>query len=476
MSNFNIQQFLAVMTVLTLALLLSAPAGAYTFWKGSHDDNQTELWINPNCNDISAGSPADQIRSVLGGAEAGGADAWAEQTASGWIGFCFAGTTTLEEVDTSDGINLVFWKNIDGNGAIALTYCNSFTVNNGFDILLFDHDRVWAHDLYSSGTDIKGVMTHECGHALGLGHSGEYASTMWPYLKGDGTANRLLNNDDILGLKALYGFGSSGIDDCLFEPGVSDHDVCATALDLFPGQVLDGDTIWALNDYDPGAGACTASAMPGPDAVYRITLGRNEQLNVLVDPVSPGFDPALYLFSGCGTPLDCLAGADNAIANGQEALSFFSLEAGEYFLVVDSAVAGGQGSSGQFVISAEAHVGSPTTVIASLLCSTTASTLPCRVNLTVWISNMTEEARRVSARIDLDTADGQVFNNLRSGSVTIGAGLEFTRDLAFNFPAMGMLDGTNSFRLIVEDTTPGDPSPMAGDQSDDSCSVVTTLD
>lgn len=470
------QRFLAVVAVLALALLLAAPVGAYTLWKGSHDDNQTELWINPNCRDSSAGSPADQIRSILGGAEAGGADAWAEQTASGWLGFCFAGTTTLEEVDTSDGINLVFWKNIDGNGVVALTYCNGYTVNDGFDIMLFDHDRVWAHDLCSSGTDIKGLMTHECGHALGLGHSGEYASTMWPYLKGSGTANRLLGSDDMLGLKSLYGFGSSGFDDCLYEPGSSDHDVCATALDLFPGQVQDGDTIWALNDYDPGAGACTAAALPGPDAVYRITLGRYEQLDVLVDPLSPGFDPALFLFSGCGAPLECLAGADNASGDGQEALSFLALEAGEYFLVVDSAVAGGRGSSGRFVISAEAQVGSPTTVVASLQCSTTASTLPCGVNLAVRISNMTEEPRRISARVDLNTAGGQVFNDLRSGSVTIGAGLEFTRDLSFVFPAMGMFNGSNSFGLFVEDTTPGDPSPLAGDRSEDSCTLVTTLD
>ena len=477
MSNKNCQRILSLVTALVLALLLAAPAGAYTLWEGSHDDNQTEIWINPNCRDYSAGSPADQIRSILGGAEVGGADAWAEQAASGWLGFCFAGTTTVEQVDVTDGINLVVWHNTGGNGAVALTYCNGYTVNDGFDIIFFDEDRIWTHDLFPGGTDIKGVMTHESGHALGLGHSGEFESTMWPYLKGNGTANRLLNNDDQLGVKALYGLGIQGADTCLYEPGVSDNDLCETARDLFPGQVVDGDSIWALNDYDPGAGACTDSALPGPDAVYRISLGPNEQLDVVISPVTPGFDAALFLFSGCsGGPIACLAGADAAGSGGEEALSFLALEAGEYFLVVDSAVAGGMGSSGQFVLSAEASVGSPTTVLASLQCSTSSSTLPCGVNLEVRISNMTEEPRLVAARIDLTAANGQVYNDIRTGSMTIGAGLDFFRDLVISLPALGLLDGTNSFWLFAEDITPGDPSPMAGDQSEDSCSVVTTLE
>jgi hypothetical protein len=468
---------ISLIAVVFLTLMLSAPAGAYTFWKGSHDDNQTEVWINPNCDDHSAGSPADQIRSILGGAEAGGADAWAEQVASGWLGFCFAGTTTIEQVDTADGTNLVVWSDGDGNGAIALTYCNGGSVDEGFDIVLFDQDRFWTHDGFPGGTDIKGLMTHEFGHALGLGHSGDYDSTMWPYLKGDGTANRLLNSDDDLGLKALYGFGSSGSDTCLYQPGVTGNDTCDTALDVYTGEILYGDTTWAFNDYDPGAGACTASALPGPDAVYRVSLGPNEQLDVTVSPVTPGYNPALHLFSGCGAgPIDCLAGSDAAGSGGDEVLSFMAPEAGDYFLVVDSAVAGGRGSSGLFVLSAEASVGSPGTVLAYLQCSTTASTLPCGVNLNVRVSNMADEPRRVSARLDLTAADGQIYNGIRSGSVTIGAGLEFARDVTFNLPALGMLDGTNSFRLLVEDTTPGDPSPLAGDQSEDSCAVLTTID
>jgi len=477
MMKSDMIKLVTCLTALVLALVFSAPAGAYTLWKDAHEDHQTELWINPNCLDVSAGSPADQIRSVLGGAEAGGADAWAEQTSSGWLGFCFAGTTTLAEVDTADGINLVFWQETEGNGAVALTYCNSYTVDDGFDILLFDHDRTWAHDLQDGGTDIKGVMTHECGHALGLGHTGDHDSTMWPYIKGNGEANRLLSTDDGLGVRALYGFGSSGGDSCLFEGGASANDACDSAIDIFAGETVDGDTIWAVNDYDPGAGGCATTALPGPDAVYHLTLEQNEQLDAQVIPVTAGFDPAIYIFAGCGAdPIDCLAGSDDAGAGGDETLSFLAPAAGDYYLVIDSAIAEGMGACGLFTLSTETGVGGPSTVLASLQCNTSSGTLPCGVNLKARIYNMTEESRRVAARIDLDAAGGHVFTNLRGGSVTIGAGMEFSRDLVFNLPAVGLLDGTNTFLLTVIDTTPGDPSPVAGDRSEDTCAVVTTLE
>lgn len=477
MSTLNTKHLLSLMTALLLCLVMASPAGAYSFWKGSHEDRQTEIWVNPNCLDYSAGSIADQVRSVVGGVEDGGVDGWAEQAASGWLGFCFAGTTTVDQVDVNDGINLVTWLNVGGNGAVALTYCNGYTVDDGFDIVLFDVDRIWTHDLYPGGTDIKGVITHESGHALGLGHSGEYEATMWPYLKGNGTANRVLNDDDRMGMRVLYGFGTSGGEDCLYEAEVSENDICETALDLLPGDMLSGDTIWALNDYDPGAGGCTVSAMPGPDAVYRISLGQNEQIEVLINPITPEFDAAIYLLSGCGgDSVTCLAGADTYGSGGDESLSYLALEAGDYFLVVDSSAAGGLGSSGRFVVSTEVSVGSSSTVLASLQCSTTASTLPCGINLTVQVHNLTAQTRQVAARIDLSAAGGQQFNSIRAGSITIGAGEVYSRDLAISFPAIGLLSGSNSFFFTVDDTTPGDPSPVAGDRSEDTCSVITTLE
>jgi len=473
----NPARLLPVFLALALAIMVSAPAGAYTFWKGSHSDSQTELWINPNCSDSSAGSPAEQIRSILGGTVDGGADAWGEQASSGWRGFCFAGITTVDVVDTEDGMNIVVWHSSGGNGAIALTYCNGQTVDDGFDIVLFDQDRNWSHDSSSGGTDIKGVMTHECGHALGLGHSGTYESTMWTYLKAGGVANRVLSSDDEMGVRALYGLGAHGAEVCLFEPVSPVNDNCESALDLFPGDLVESDTIFAADDYNPGAGNCTPAALPGPDTVYRVSLTQGEELNVQVSPLTIGYDVALHLFAGCsGAPGDCLAGIDQLGGNGIEVLSFTAEEEGDYFLTIDSPVAGGYGSCGIFVLSVDVNVGSPSTVLASLNCSTTSGSLPCGVDLGIEITNLTDVTRRVEASLDLDAADGQVFSSVRHGLIDMGPDAVFSRNLVISFPAVGTLDGTNTFRLVVDDITTGDPTPMAGDRSESSCSVVTSLD
>ena len=47
-------------------------------------------------------------------------------------------------------------------------------------------------------------MTHEFGHSLGLAHSFDKRSVMFPYYKGYET-NFALSKDDIRGIQSLYG-------------------------------------------------------------------------------------------------------------------------------------------------------------------------------------------------------------------------------------------------------------------------------
>jgi len=57
--------------------------------------------------------------------------------------------------------------------------------------------------------DLQGVMTHEYGHALGLGHSTVSGTTMWPSVGSGSTATRSIEADDIAGVQAIYGVKSA---------------------------------------------------------------------------------------------------------------------------------------------------------------------------------------------------------------------------------------------------------------------------
>jgi len=53
--------------------------------------------------------------------------------------------------------------------------------------------------------DIQGVITHEYGHALGLGHSNVAGATMSPSISGAGCGARSIEADDIAGVQFIYG-------------------------------------------------------------------------------------------------------------------------------------------------------------------------------------------------------------------------------------------------------------------------------
>jgi predicted Zn-dependent protease len=52
--------------------------------------------------------------------------------------------------------------------------------------------------------DIDGIMTHEVGHVIGLGHSSVSGATMYPSVSACNFNNRTLESDDIAGKNDLY--------------------------------------------------------------------------------------------------------------------------------------------------------------------------------------------------------------------------------------------------------------------------------
>lgn len=99
---------------------------------------------------------------------------------------CQGGTLAYTETPIQDGFRIVMcdnWTWSDGPGAIA-----------------------------AGQYDIQGIVAHELGHALGLGHSNANCggscgddATMCAYACGDGTSARTPENDDRSGLAAVYG-------------------------------------------------------------------------------------------------------------------------------------------------------------------------------------------------------------------------------------------------------------------------------
>jgi peptidoglycan hydrolase-like protein with peptidoglycan-binding domain len=70
----------------------------------------------------------------------------------------------------------------------------------------FDEAETWntAAVVPSDRFDLQSVATHEIGHALGLEHSTEPGAIMWPYFA-IGTPKRSLHQDDIDGIREIYG-------------------------------------------------------------------------------------------------------------------------------------------------------------------------------------------------------------------------------------------------------------------------------
>ena len=99
--------------------------------------------------------------------------------------------------------------NICSGNCLAATLTGYYSGNTIYDADVYTSKR---HPFFSSREtdgcsgeyDIDGVMVHEVGHVIGLGHSSVSGATMYPSVSACNTANRSLEADDIAGKNALY--------------------------------------------------------------------------------------------------------------------------------------------------------------------------------------------------------------------------------------------------------------------------------
>ena len=99
-----------------------------------------------------------------------------------------------------DGWNDVGWLDIKDPNTLGVTW--SGTSTDEADMVL-DTGHSWATDNVTN-YDVQTVLTHEEGHALGLGHSGVVGAIMEAIYAGP---RRGLHADDIAGVSALYPSG-----------------------------------------------------------------------------------------------------------------------------------------------------------------------------------------------------------------------------------------------------------------------------
>ncbi len=107
---------------------------------------------------------------------------------------------------------------LNSNGGLCTGGCLAATLT-GYYISQSGDDRIYdadvytntAHQFYSSGEsgcsaeyDINGIMVHEVGHVIGIGHSSVGGATMYPSVSACNTGPRSLEADDRAARDNLY--------------------------------------------------------------------------------------------------------------------------------------------------------------------------------------------------------------------------------------------------------------------------------
>jgi hypothetical protein len=177
-------------------------------WFEPDSGRQIVFVVNP------AGAPQwdyqDDIRQAL--------NAWS--TAGASFKAILGGTTAGCGVQTSDGANTISFNNCDGffapssscSGMLAVggitrystsdtKTVNGMTFNRGIEANVSINPYALCN--FSNRCQFQEMLTHELGHALGLGHSSDISATMSAYAHFDGRCASL-TADDTTGVKSIY--------------------------------------------------------------------------------------------------------------------------------------------------------------------------------------------------------------------------------------------------------------------------------
>lgn len=159
---------------------------------------------------ISAADTAVEVAAAI--------DAWSRVSCSGFRAASdLALAVQPKGVFPDDNVNTVFWHPVQWPPQLepktaaqtVVTLAEDGSIED-VDIHLNAVDFQWSLDGKNGTVDLRSVLTHELGHALGLGHSPVLGATMAAGYPG-GTSWRSLEADDKEGVCALYpGAGAPG--------------------------------------------------------------------------------------------------------------------------------------------------------------------------------------------------------------------------------------------------------------------------
>ena len=107
---------------------------------------------------------------------------------------------------------------LNSNGGVCTGNCLAATLT-GYYVTQSGDDRIYDADVYTNTSvqlyssresgcsaeyDIDGIMAHEVGHVIGIGHSNVSGATMYPSVSACNTGNRTLASDDFAARDDLY--------------------------------------------------------------------------------------------------------------------------------------------------------------------------------------------------------------------------------------------------------------------------------
>jgi hypothetical protein len=159
------------------------------------DDTDITYYFQNGTDQLTGDTERDIIRQAFG--------LWAAQTP-----LSFIETTSQNDADI-----VIAWAvrdhgdgdPFDGPGDV-LAHASFPNPYDGRQVFLhFDDDERWV-DSETRNVDLLTVAAHEIGHTLGLAHSSDPNSLMYPSYDGP---RRFLGDDDIAGVQDLYGVGSN---------------------------------------------------------------------------------------------------------------------------------------------------------------------------------------------------------------------------------------------------------------------------